>query len=66
MKIAEYFRLLEEEVSSIYALAKEARKVGVDPDFEPEIPLAVDLAGRVESLGLNRNSWRNSQELQPI
>jgi DNA polymerase II large subunit len=50
MKIAEYFRLLEEEVSSIYALAKEARKVGVDPDFEPEIPLAVDLAGRVESL----------------
>jgi DNA polymerase II large subunit len=50
MKIADYFRVLEEEASSIYDIAKDARKVGVDPDFEPEIPLAVDLAGRVESL----------------
>jgi DNA polymerase II large subunit len=50
MKIEEYFEVLEEEGKEVYAIAKEARKVGIDPDFEPEIPLAIDLAGRVESL----------------
>jgi DNA polymerase II large subunit len=50
MKIKEYFKVLEEEGKKVYAVAKEARKVGIDPDFEPEIPLAIDLAGRVESL----------------
>jgi DNA polymerase II large subunit len=50
MKIEDYFRSLEAEGHKVYAVAKEARKRGLDPDFEPEIPLAIDLAGRVESL----------------
>ena len=50
MEIEEYFKSLEDGARAAYAVAKKARKTGVDPDFEPEIPLAVDLAGRVESL----------------
>ncbi|MFQ5800243.1 MAG: DNA polymerase II large subunit, partial [Candidatus Hydrothermarchaeales archaeon] len=50
MRIEEYFRNLEEGVRKAYGVAKEAKKAGVDPDFELEIPLAIDLAGRVESL----------------
>ncbi len=50
MKIDKYFETLEKEANKAYMLSKEARQKGLDPDFEPEIPLAVDLAGRVESL----------------
>jgi DNA polymerase II large subunit len=50
MDIEKYFEVLEEGGKEAYVVAREARKSGVDPDFEPEIPLAVDLAGRVESL----------------
>jgi len=46
----EYFRELEEGVRKAYEVAEKARKLGVDPELEPEIPLAIDLAGRVESL----------------
>ncbi|GBE56163.1 DNA polymerase II large subunit [archaeon BMS3Bbin16] len=50
MKIEDYFKKLEDEGKRAYAAAKEARAAGIDPDFEPEIPLAIDLAERVESL----------------
>ena len=50
MKIDDYFKVLEDEGKRAYAAAKEARAAGIDPDFEPEIPLAIDLAERVESL----------------
>ncbi len=50
MKIKKYFETLEKEGKRVYAVAGEARKVGIDPDLQPEIPLAIDLAGRVESL----------------
>ncbi len=45
-----YFKRLEEEVMRAYELASEARKKGKDPELEPEIPLAMDLAERVEGL----------------
>jgi DNA polymerase II large subunit len=50
MVMEEYFKTLEAAAKRAYSVAKDARKVGIDPDFELEIPLAVDLAGRVESL----------------
>ncbi|MFV2041263.1 MAG: hypothetical protein ACC644_04645, partial [Candidatus Hydrothermarchaeales archaeon] len=50
MKIEDYFKVLEDEGKRAYGAAKEARAAGIDPDFEPEIPLAIDLAERVESL----------------
>ncbi len=45
-----YFRSLEEEAKKLYLIAAKARTRGEDPAFEPEIPLAKDLAGRVEGL----------------
>ncbi len=45
-----YFQALEDEVNRLYAVAKEARKKGLDPELEPEIHLAKDVAGKVEGL----------------
>ncbi|MFQ5815356.1 MAG: DNA polymerase II large subunit [Candidatus Hydrothermarchaeaceae archaeon] len=45
-----YFEGMEEEVKRAYAIAAEARKKGLDPELTTEIPLAKDLAGRVEGL----------------
>jgi DNA polymerase II large subunit len=46
----EYFENLEKEASIAYEIAQEARKKGKDPELEPEIPPAKDLAERVEGL----------------
>jgi len=48
MKI--YFQKLEDEVNYLYEIAKEARAKGFDPELEPEIHLAKDVAGKVEGL----------------
>jgi len=45
-----YFQALEDEVNRLYDVAKEARKKGLDPELEPEIHLAKDVAGKVEGL----------------
>ncbi|MHA1124957.1 MAG: DNA-directed DNA polymerase II large subunit [Candidatus Heimdallarchaeota archaeon] len=45
-----YFQALEEEVYRLYEVAKEARQLGLDPELEPEIHLAMDVAGKVEGL----------------
>jgi DNA polymerase II large subunit len=45
-----YFEALEKEASKAYSLALKARKKGLDPELNPEVPLAKDLAGRVEGL----------------
>ncbi|MFQ6051087.1 MAG: DNA polymerase II large subunit [Candidatus Hydrothermarchaeota archaeon] len=50
MDINEYFDSLNKEVSFLYDIAKLARSRGVDPETEPEIHLAGDLAARVEGL----------------
>ncbi|MEE9610402.1 MAG: hypothetical protein V3W19_04080, partial [Desulfatiglandales bacterium] len=49
-EMEKYFEGMEEEVEKAYGIAKEARKKGLDPDLSTEIPLANDLAGRVEGL----------------
>ena len=45
-----YFRSIEAEVDRAYAVAEEARRVGLDPSVVPEIPRAQDMAMRVEKL----------------
>ena len=46
----EYFNRLQEDIDICYSIASEARKKGFDPEFEVEIPQALDLASRVEQL----------------
>jgi DNA polymerase II large subunit len=45
-----YYDLLEHEVEKLYVVARKARKKGLDPSLEVEVPLAQDMASRVESL----------------
>lgn len=45
-----YFQRLEDEVIILYKVAEKAREKGLDPDLEPEIHLAKDVAGKVEGL----------------
>ena len=45
-----YFSELERKIDEIYEIAKKARSLGYDPELEPEIPRAGDLASRVEKL----------------
>jgi len=46
----EYFNNLQKEIDICYSIASQARKKGLDPEFEVEIPQALDLAARVEQL----------------
>jgi len=45
-----YFEEIERKTDEIYELAKKARALGFDPELEPEITRAGDLAARVETL----------------
>jgi len=45
-----YFQRLEDEVIVLYKVAEKAREKGLDPNLEPEIHLAKDVAGKVEGL----------------
>ena len=46
----DYFKMLEDNTKELYDIAREARKQGKDLELVPEIPLAKDLAERVEGL----------------
>ncbi len=50
MNNQDYFQLLQDGLGDAMAIAKEARSRGRDPTTDVEIPLAVDLAERVEKL----------------
>jgi len=45
-----YFSRLQDDIESCYSIAGEARKKGLDPELEVEIPRALDIAVRVEQL----------------
>ena len=45
-----YFASLQTGIDACYAIATQARKKGLDPEFYVEIPQALDLASRVEQL----------------
>lgn len=49
-EMREYFSSLQKGIDACYSIALEARKKGLDPEFEVEIPQALDLAARVEQL----------------
>ena len=46
----DYFESLRKELEHAYSIAQEARKQGMDPVGEVEIPIAKDVAARVEGL----------------
>ena len=46
----DYFSNLQREVDICYDVARRARKIGLDPEVDVEIPQAQDLAARVEKL----------------
>lgn len=46
----DYFERLEKQTHKLYEIANEARSKGLDVELETEIPLAKDLAERVEGL----------------
>ena len=45
-----YYRRIESQVTAAYDVAEKARRQGLDPEVNPEIPRAQDMAGRVEKL----------------
>ncbi|MDD1774167.1 MAG: DNA polymerase II large subunit, partial [Methanobacterium sp.] len=59
-----YFDNLESETQKLYDIAKEARLKGLDIETEPEIPLAKDLAERVEGLVGPEGIARRIKELE--
>ena len=46
----DYFDRLEADTHHLYEIANEARSKGLDVETETEVPLAKDLAERVEGL----------------
>ena len=59
-----YFETLEEETQRAYDVAREARKKGQDIETEPEIPLAKNLAERVEGLVGPQGIAKHIKELE--
>lgn len=59
-----YFETLEEETGRLYDIAKQARSKGYDINLEPEIPLAKDLAERVEGLVGPKGIAKRIKELE--
>ena len=49
-KIKEYYNEIERKVNDVYELAEKARYLGYDPINHVEIPLARNMAERVEGL----------------
>ena len=50
IEMQEYFKNLQKEIEQCYKIANQARKKGYDPEYQVEIPQALDLAARVEQL----------------
>jgi DNA polymerase II large subunit len=50
INMQKYFSDLQRDIDACYNIANTARKKGLDPEFEVEIPQAADLAARVEQL----------------
>ena len=48
--IKEYFSTLRSETLELHTLANQARKVGIDPQTNCDIPIAASVAERVEAI----------------
>ncbi len=62
----QYFRAIEAEVDRAYARATAARAQGIDPEREPEMPRAHDMAMRVEKLLLHLGIDGISEEIRAL
>ncbi|MGB4612369.1 MAG: DNA polymerase II large subunit, partial [Methanothermobacter thermautotrophicus] len=60
----DYFNELERETERLYEIARKARARGLDVSTTPEIPLAKDLAERVEGLVGPEGIARRIKELE--
>lgn len=60
----DYFERLESETHKLYEIANEARSKGLDVELETEIPLAKDLAERVEGLVGPKGIAKRIKELE--
>lgn len=60
----DYFERLESETQRLYEIANEARSKGFDVELETEIPVAKDLAERVEGLVGPKGIARRIKELE--
>ena len=60
----DYFDRLEAETHHLYDIANEARSKGLDVETETEVPLAKDLAERVEGLVGPENVAKRIKELE--
>ena len=60
----DYFERLESETHKLYEIANEARSKGFDVELETEIPLAKDLAERVEGLVGPKGIAKRIKELE--
>ena len=60
----DYFERLESETQHLYEIANEARSKGFDVELETEIPVAKDLAERVEGLVGPKGIARRIKELE--
>ncbi|MGZ7046941.1 MAG: DNA polymerase II large subunit [Methanobacterium sp.] len=59
-----YFETLEEETERVYDVARKVRLKGYDIELEPEVPLAKDLAERVEGLVGPKGVAKRIKELE--
>lgn len=60
----DYFERLEQDTKKLYEIANEAKAKGLDVDVETEVPLAKDLAERVEGLVGPKNVAKRIKELE--
>ena len=60
----DYFDRLEEETRKLYDIANEARSKGLDVELTTEVPLAKDLAERVEGLVGPKGVSKRIKELE--
>src|SRR3989338_2759548 len=49
-RMEKYFSIIDDEVTRAYAICSEARKKGYDPEDDVSMPLAKNMAERVEGL----------------
>jgi DNA polymerase II large subunit len=64
--VESYFRAVEAEVDRAYDAAARARRVGLDPSLETEVPKAQDMAMRVEKLLLHLHLDGISNEIRAL
>ena len=52
MNMQDYFKRISKDLKDLYDIASQARLKGFDPEREVSIPLAKNMAERVEGLSL--------------